>query len=121
MEQDIAAAAAVEDDDFGDIYADVELEASSAINTTAPQINSVLDVINDNDSDHIDEDDDDDDDSEDDLDIVLNTSDADGVDGCSVLRNNAVLRSNEEDDNVPADSAYYKVLKHDVMILCLFV
>ncbi|GJW98775.1 hypothetical protein Tco_0180583 [Tanacetum coccineum] len=71
MEQDIVAA---EDDDFGDLYADVELEASSAINI-APQINSVLDVIEDNDIDE--EDDDDDDDSEDDLDIVLN-SDGDG-------------------------------------------
>ncbi|PWA50172.1 Pre-mRNA polyadenylation factor Fip1 [Artemisia annua] len=43
MEQD--ATAAVEDDDFGDLYADVELEASSAINTTAPQLNSVLDYL----------------------------------------------------------------------------
>ena len=47
MEQDTAAAA--EDDDFGDLYTDVELEASSAINTTAPLINSVLDVIEDDD------------------------------------------------------------------------
>ncbi|GKD61938.1 FIP1[III]-like protein isoform X1 [Tanacetum coccineum] len=107
MEQDIVAA---EDDDFGDLYADVELEASSAINI-APQINSVLDVIEDND---IDEEDDDDDDSEDDLDIVLN-SDGDGDSvrpGGDVLRNNAVLRSNEEEDNVAADSVYYKYLRY---------
>ncbi|GKA64727.1 hypothetical protein Tco_0764434 [Tanacetum coccineum] len=109
MEQDIVAA---EDDDFGDLYADVELEASSAINI-APQINSVLDVIEDNDIDE-DDDDDDDDDSEDDLDIVLN-SDGDGDSvrpGGDVLRNNAGLRSNEEEDNVAADSVYYKYLRY---------
>nr|GEV54347.1 hypothetical protein [Tanacetum cinerariifolium] len=93
MEQDIVAA---EDDDFGDLYADVELEASSAINI-APQINSVLDVIEDNDID---------DDSEDDLDIVLNS------DGDSVRPGGDVLRSNDEEDNVAADSVYYKYLRY---------
>ncbi|XP_071693133.1 uncharacterized protein [Rutidosis leptorrhynchoides] len=103
-----------EDDDFGDLYADVEVEAISAINV-APQIsnsqvvsvetgkhdNDKIEIASgDSDYGYNDEDDDDDDDDDDDLDIVLN-SDDDNVrhnDGITVVRTNTNLGTKEADD-----------------------
>ncbi|KAK9070432.1 hypothetical protein SSX86_010834 [Deinandra increscens subsp. villosa] len=98
------------DDDFGDLYADVEVEANSAINV-APQFSQAQchrDEIGKQDGDNdkvcvdvdIDEDDDDDDDDDDDLDIVLNSDDdsARQGDGFTIARNSTNLRSRELED-----------------------
>uniref|UniRef100_UPI001CB943B8 FIP1[III]-like protein isoform X2 n=1 Tax=Erigeron canadensis TaxID=72917 RepID=UPI001CB943B8 len=94
-----------EDDDFGDLYADVEAETISAINI-APQSSpsntpslcvtenlnntSVLDdkQVTSSSSD----------DDDDDLDIVLNNVDGDSGEGFASFRNNAVLRNKEFED-----------------------
>ncbi|KAI3690915.1 hypothetical protein L2E82_49128 [Cichorium intybus] len=97
------------DDDFGDLYADVVVETSSAMND-APQIsqlqlvsdetgkrNSALEANSDKEDRVSDGDEDDDDD---DLNIVLN-SDDDSVrhgDGLTIPRTNTILRSGELDD-----------------------
>ncbi|XP_023765690.1 FIP1[III]-like protein isoform X1 [Lactuca sativa] len=105
------------DDDFGDLYADVEVEASSAMNV-APQFsqlqfvsdetgkrNSALEASSDK-EDRVSDGDEDDDDDDDDLNIVLN-SDDDSVrhgEGLTISRTNTNLRSgeleDEDDDNI---------------------
>ncbi|KAF5806148.1 putative pre-mRNA polyadenylation factor Fip1 domain-containing protein [Helianthus annuus] len=95
------------DDDFGDLYADVEVEATSAINTAPPfsKTQCVTDEIDracvsvNNDEDE------DDDDEDDDLDIVLN-SDDDSIkrsDGYTILSVRNRELQDEDDDNVGSE------------------
>lgn len=108
------------DDDFGDLYADVEVEASSAMNAAASQLKCIIDETGnqnpdliaamddvengeDNDDDY---DDDDDDDDDDDLDIVLNSVDDDSVrhgEGFTISRNTSNLGNRELDDEDDAN------------------